>query len=103
MMSLYTNIWRECINKTEGISGRNKLRHYCKSKTGYKAEHYCKIILAPKHRSALSEFRCGVAPIRIETGRYEHLVENERLCQLCNLKAVESEVHGLMHCNRYTV
>jgi len=31
------------------------------------------------------------------------LVENERLCQLCNLKAVESGVHVLMHCNQYTV
>jgi len=28
------------------------------------------------------------------------LVENERLGQLCNLNAVESEVHVLMHCNR---
>jgi len=31
------------------------------------------------------------------------LVENERLCQLCNLNAVESEVHVLMHCNQYAV
>jgi len=30
-------------------------------------------------------------------------LENERLCQLCNLNAVESEVHVLMHCNRYAV
>ena len=28
------------------------------------------------------------------------MVENERLGQLCNLNAVESEVHVLMHCNR---
>ena len=55
MMSLYTNRWRECINTTERISGRgrNKLRNYCKFKTEYKAEHYCKIILALKHRSTL--------------------------------------------------
>ena len=34
MMSLYTNRWREYINKTESIScrGRNKLRNYCKLK-----------------------------------------------------------------------
>ena len=105
MMSLYTNRWRECINKTESISGRgrNNLRNYCTFKTEYIAEHYCKILLAPKHRSSLGKFRCGVAPIRIETGSYEHLVGYERLCQLCNLKAVESEVHVLMHCNRYAI
>ena len=28
------------------------------------------------------------------------MVENERLGQLCNLNAVKSEVHVLMHCNR---
>ena len=105
MMSLYTNIWRECIDKTDSISGRgrNKWRNYCKIKTEYIAEHYCKVVLAPKHRSSFSTFRCGVAPIRIETWRYEHLVENERLCQLCNLNAVESEVHVLMRCNQYAM
>ena len=35
--------------------------------------------------------------------KLEHLVENERLCQLCYLNAVESEVYVLMHCNQYTV
>ena len=62
MMSLYTNRWRECIDKTDSISdrGRNKWRNYCKIKTEYIAEHYCKILLAPKHRSSLSKFRCGL-------------------------------------------
>ena len=96
MMSLYTN---RCINTTESISGRdrNKLRNSGKFKTEYIAEHYCKILLAPKHRSSLSKFRCGVAYIRIETGSYEHVVENERLCQLCNLNAVESEVQSMQN------
>ena len=69
-MSLYTNRWREYINKTESIScrGRNKLRNYCTFKTEYIAEHYCKMLLAPKHRSALSKFRCGVASIRKQGG-----------------------------------
>ena len=86
-MSLHTNRWRECINKTASISGRgrNKLRNSGKFKTEYIAEHYCKILLAPKHRSSFSKFTCGVAPIRIETGMYENLVENERLCQFVPL------------------
>ena len=73
MMSLYTYRLRACIIKTESISGRcrNKLWNYCKCNTEYKVEHYCKIILALKHWSALSAFMYGVASIRIETGRYE--------------------------------
>ena len=31
------------------------------------------------------------------------MVEKERLCQLCNLDAVESEVHVLMHYTQYAV
>ena len=57
-------------------------------------EKYCLLIMPPKHRSALSKFRCGVAPIRIETGRYENLTENERVCPFCN--CIEDEVHVLL-------
>ena len=39
-------------------------------KTEYKVEEYCKIVLPLKHRSAFARFRYGVAPIKIETGRY---------------------------------
>ena len=42
-------------------------------KTQFAVEKYCKIILPPRHRAAFSKFRCGVAPLRIETGRYEGL------------------------------
>jgi len=34
---------------------------------------------------------------------YDNLVEYQRLCQLCYLNAVESEVHILIHYNQYTV
>ena len=34
------------------------------------------------HRSVLAKFCLGVAPIRLETGRYEYLLETERLCPL---------------------
>ena len=50
-------------------------------------------------RSAFSKLRCGVAPIRIETCRYEGLVENLRMCSFCNL--VENEIHVLIPCHLY--
>ena len=42
----------------------------------------------------------GVAPLRIETCRYERLEEENRLCFHCN-DAVESEEHVLLHCPLY--
>ena len=59
------------------------------------------IRLPLKHRSAFAKFRCGVAPIRIETGRYEGLDFNSRTCPLCR-NAIEDEnmsfliVHSIM-------
>ena len=67
--------WLNKINASNGPSGRgrNKLRTYCTFKQDYGVEKYCKYIMPKNHRSALCKFRCGVAPLRIETGRYEGL------------------------------
>jgi len=63
----------------------------CTYKQIFCVEKYCLLIMPPQLRSALSKFRCVVAPIRIETGRYENLKENERVCPFCN--CIEDEVH----------
>ena len=57
------------------------------------------MILPVRHRAAFSELRCGVAPKRIETGRYEGLTENLRLCQFCNV--METKMHVILNCQVY--
>ena len=54
-----------------------------------------------QHLSALARFRCRIAAIRIETGRYEGLPENERICPVCE-NVVEDEYHVLCQCPSYT-
>ena len=100
-MDLFITEWLTTLNSTTGTSGkgRNKLRTYRTFKHEFKTEEYCKLILPPSHRSALCKFRCGVAPIRIETGRFENLKLNERKCPFCS--AVEDESHVLLECNVY--
>ncbi len=49
----------------------------------------------------MAKIRCGVAPIRLETGRYEGLPENERLYPVCLSQEVESEVHVISKCSLY--
>ena len=51
------------------------------------------------HRSALAKFRCGEAPIKIETGRYENLSIHENKCIACD--AVEYECHVIRKCRIY--
>ena len=79
-MNLYKQKWRELVNNqnaTQG-QGRNKLRTYSKFKDEYKCEPYLMQSIPKSHRSALAKFRCGVAPIRIETGRFERLKPDVR-------------------------
>ncbi len=64
-------------------------------------ESHLKNIMPYKYRSAFSKCRCGVAPIRIGTGRYENLAEEQRLCVLCNKGEVKSEQHTMMRCTFY--
>ncbi len=57
--------------------------------------------MSKKYRSAFAKFRYGVAPIRIETGRYEGLEEKDRICLLCDHNIIKSEYHVIMSCPVY--
>jgi hypothetical protein len=77
-----------------------KLRTYRLFKDYCKPSAYVRTVYNKNYRSALSKFRCGVAPIRLETGRYEHLQIDERICPTCNVE-VETEEHVLIRCSSY--
>ena len=86
------------------IFGGNKLRTYRSFKNGFITEPYFSIIhfyCTQKYRSAYAKFRCGVAPLKIETGNYgvNRVPVEERLCETCN--SVEDEFHVLMKCPLY--
>ena len=55
--------------------------------------------MPPRHRSAYCKYRCGVAPIRIETGRFENLSIENRTCPFCH--AIETENHVIFYCAVY--
>ena len=58
------------------------------------------LILSRGQRSALAKFRCGVAPLKIETGRYSQTPICERIWLNCT-KLVEDELHVLILCPVY--
>ena len=103
VLSEYNEIeWYSKLTWNTAIRGQghNKLRTYRLFKKELKIECYIKDILNHKHRSALAKFRCGVAPIWLETGRYECLDINQRICPICNYE-VETEEHVLTRCPAY--
>lgn len=70
-------------------------------KSSYKTETYLQLNITKKERSHLAQFRCAVLPLKIETGRFSGLAVEDRLCQVCDQHAVESEIHLLLNCNVY--
>jgi hypothetical protein len=101
-MNLFINEWKQRISSPTGSVGstRNKLRTYQLFKCQYETEKYVYLPMPKKHRSALAKFRCGVAPLRLETGRYENLDVNNRICPICK-QNVETEIHVLTQCPAY--
>ena len=69
-------------------------------KAHYQTETYLQQPIPWRHRRILTQFRCGSAPLRLETGRYERLPVSERTCSYC-LDAVEDERHVITECPLY--
>ena len=85
----------------QAIRSMPKLRTYCDIKATYNTEPYVKILLNRSHRSTIAQFRTGILPLRVETGRYQHIPPEDRLCLLCDLNVVEDEYHMLYSCKCY--
>ena len=102
---LYDGKWHEKLVSDHAVRGReeggNKLRTYRKFKKEYATEQYVSVINQKKYRSAYAKFRCGVAPIKIETCRYglQRVPVEQRLCETCHV--VEDEFHVVMECTLY--
>ena len=103
LLQYYETQWQEKLNSDNAIrgpaAGGNKLRTYRTFKKHYCTEPYVEVITAKRYRSAYAKFRCGVAPIKIETCRYglNRVPVDQRVCETCNV--VEDEFHVIMLCS----
>lgn len=71
---LFKQIWSSELNNVNRANdGQSKLRTYRIFKSEYLSKSYITANLPVHHRSVLEKFRCGVAPIRIETGNTKDL------------------------------
>ena len=88
--------WKESLYR-EVRTGSNKLRTYRRFKHDFKTEMYLKKPMSLNVKRSFASLRCGNSPLRIETGRYEGLAVEERVCELCN-NGVEDEFHFMILC-----
>ena len=81
------------------VEESDKLRTYRTVKTKLIWEEYLKID-DEKGRKEMAKIRSGTNELRIETGRYEDLREEERQCWF-GCDEIEDEEHFLMKCSMY--
>ena len=103
----YEETWK--IN----LNNKTKLRTYTIFKESFHTEQYLKLNLSKCERSTLAQFRLGVLPLEIETGRYKRVHNNngstrrlevsERICKMCQDNEVEDEKHFLLECSKYSI
>ena len=91
----YSNILKADVTKV------SKLRTYTTFKDNFETEQYVLLNLNKRERSLLAQFRCGILPLRVETGRYVGEPPEQRLCSFCNQLQIEDEKHFLIQCTFY--
>ena len=75
------------------VSKKPKLRTFKTFKKELHVEPYVKYVTDRQGRSLFAQLRCGILPLRIETGRFARIPVEERLCELCGESTVEDEFH----------
>ena len=85
----------------EGIANLPKLRTYALFKQEHGTEKYLNFDLNRRERSILAQFRFGILPLRVETGRFTGERLEDRKCIFCTEETVEDEFHILLKCDQY--
>ncbi len=92
----------EEFNWSNDVLKFSKLDLLADVKNSFGTEKYLEMDLDRYDKSLLSQFRYGILPIAVETGRYKGLDRNERICTLCDAEEVENQIHFALKCSTYT-
>ena len=79
----------------------SKLRTYNIIKHEYGVENYVKTLYNRSYKSIMAQFRTGILPLKVETGRFTNIPWQFRICELCNMEDIEDEFHFMMCCTCY--
>jgi len=97
----YEEMFFQELKSATGISGKggNKLRTYNIIKKEYCLENYLSLTSNPNIRRLITKLRISDHNLRIETGRREKdMPQEKRICLICNNNQVENEMHFLLAC-----
>ena len=95
IFDIYYQRWYSEINNS------NRLMSYSIFKHDFVLENYLNLTIENKYKVALSRFRTSSHDLFVETGRYDNVPRDQRLCKSCNMNRIEDEFHFLLVCPKY--
>ena len=96
MQKKYISYWNHTLQHSQ------KLNFYYKIKTNYSPSAYLDLTRKNPSRKTLVKLRISSHKLRIETGRYDNIPREERLCNLCNCNRIEDETHFSLDCPSFS-
>jgi hypothetical protein len=89
-------------------SQKSKVQHYISCIRGggvtidnYQPTAYLAAVADRPRRACLAQLRTGSHWLRVETGRWQRLEREQRVCPHCAAGAVEDEMHMIFDCPKY--
>ncbi len=95
---MFRNFCEQWPNQIQNVS---KLCTYIKFKSCYDKDPYIYTVYNRGHRAILAKFRSGILPLSIETGRFQNIPREFRLCTMYNDNIIEDGTHFICYCNQY--
>ena len=92
----YISYWHQTLQHSQ------KLSFYYTIKKTFGPSAYLDLTRKNASRKALVKLRISSHKLLIETGRYDNIPRNERVCNVCNRKTIEDEIHFLLDCPSYS-
>ena len=96
MKKQYVSYWNQTLQHSR------KLSFYHSIKKNYSLSAYLDSRRKNPTRRTLVKLRIGCHNLRVETGRYDKIPLEERICPLCTGNKIEDETHLLLDCQRYS-
>ena len=86
---------KKTLEKLSSFNQTSKLYIYSKIKSELKLENY---LLFFKMRQLFTKSRVSDHSLEIESGRYQNIMREERICKNCNLNEIGDEYHFFLKC-----
>ena len=95
MQQKYILHWQHTIRNSKKLEFCNNF------KDEYTPSCYLDLTRKRNNRKELVKLRIGNHKLLIETGRYDQIPRDNRLCPACKSNQIEDEIHLLFHCTKY--